>query len=60
MYKVIEPFKDRDGKFYSVDDTYFSESEERIKTLSSSENKYGYPFIEQVKKTRKKKEVLNE
>ena len=60
MYKVIKPFKDKDNKLYFVDDTYFSESEERLKTLSSSENKYGYPFIEKVKKTRKKKEELNE
>lgn len=56
MYKVITAFKDRDGKMYQVDDEYNNEDLKRLEVLSTDQNKYGYPFIQKVKKNRKKEE----
>lgn len=55
MYKVIKKFKDTDGKIYEVGDDYQNDDEKRIEILSTDKNRYKYPFIEEVKRTRKKK-----
>lgn len=65
MYTVISLFKDEDGKTYEAGDTYSVElSEERERVLTTSENKYGHPFIrllkgkkevEKTKETKKEK-----
>lgn len=55
MYKVIEVFRDKDGTVYEPGDEYKgSKAKDRIKTLSTKDNDYGYPFIEEVKKKDKK------
>ena len=57
MYKVIKEFRDTDNKYYRVGDSYENTNKERVETLSTNKNKYGYPFIKkvEVKKTRAKK-----
>lgn len=55
MYKVIRVFKDVDGHVYTIGDDYNNADNERLEVLSTSKNKYGYPFIEKVKQQRKKK-----
>lgn len=55
MYKVIRAFKDVDGNYYNIGDEYNNANIERLEVLSTDKNKYGYPFIEEVKRTRKKK-----
>ncbi len=55
-FKVIHPFRDLqdkskkfpNGKIYAVGDIYLSEDEERIKELSTKENKIGKPLIEPI------------
>ena len=54
-YKVIAAFKDSDGTEYKPNDEYKgSKAKDRIKTLSTKDNDYGYPFIKEVKKKDKK------
>ena len=53
MYVVIRKFKDKDGRTYQVDDIYPHEdakkpSNARIKTLASSDNRYGQIYIEKL------------
>ena len=55
MYKVIQEFSDTDKKVYNVGDVYENDDKKRIEVLSTNKNKYGFPFIEKVKVTRKKK-----
>ena len=55
MYKVIKEFRDNDNRHYRVGDNYENTDEKRIELLSTSANKYGYPFIEKVKPKRNKK-----
>lgn len=50
MYKVVRKFKDKDNRVYNVGDSYPAEgakkpTKERIKTLSTSSNKYGQIYI---------------
>lgn len=57
MYKVIYPFKDgKDNhKFYQVGDIYTGKNKDRIKELSSSDNRLGKPLIKKVEKPKSKK-----
>ena len=55
MYKVIKEFLDTDKQTYKVGDYYENDDKKRIEVLSTNKNKYGFPFIEKVKATRKKK-----
>lgn len=53
MYKVIRQFKDKDGRTYNVGEFYPTEDAKkptnaRIKTLSSTNNKYNQIYIEQI------------
>lgn len=53
LYKVIRNFKDKDERIYKVNDDYphadaKKPTAARLKTLSSTENDYGYEFIEKV------------
>ena len=55
MFKVIRKFKDVDGRIYDpVDNNVYpaegakKPSNARIKTLSSTNNKYGQIYIEKV------------
>lgn len=49
MYKVIAKFRDKDGTIYEIGDEYKgSKAKVRLKELSTDQNKYGYPFIEEV------------
>ena len=57
MYKVIEKFKDKDGKIYEIGDKYESDDKDRLNTLSSTDNAYKRPFIEKQIRSRKKKVV---
>ena len=55
MHKVIRKFKDKDGRSYEVGDDYPAvgakkPSNARIKTLSSTNNKYGHIYIEKIEK----------
>lgn len=51
-YKVISPFldlEDKDQRKYKVGDEYKGKvNKERLHTLTTSENAYGRPFIEEV------------
>ena len=54
MYKVIRPFEDKDKHRYAVGDDYPHKDAKkptnaRIKTLSSTDNKYNKIYIEEVK-----------
>ena len=60
MYKVIEKFRDNDGKIYEVGEEYCNDNKERVEQLSTDKNKCNRPFIEQVKKTRSKKTEVEE
>lgn len=57
MYKVIEKFREKDGKIYDVGESYENEDKERINALLTDNNACKRPFIEEVKRTRKKKEA---
>lgn len=53
MFKVIRNFKDNDGVIYKAGDTYPSQkgkkpSNARIKTLSTTNNKYEQVYIEKI------------
>lgn len=49
MYKVVRLFKDTDGTIYKPGDIYEGDaSEERLHTLSTTENAYNDVFIEKV------------
>lgn len=48
MYKVIHTFRDTDGKVYKKDDTYNSDDENRIKTLSTTQNRYNKVYIVEI------------
>lgn len=53
MYKVIRKFKDKDGCIYVPGDDYphvdaKKPTNARIKTLSSTNNKYGQIYIEKI------------
>lgn len=53
MFEVIRRFKDTGGHIYEVGDVYPLQgskkpSKARVKTLSSTDNKYGEIFIEKV------------
>lgn len=53
MYKVIRKFKDKDGRVYEPGDAFPHKdakkpSNARIKTLSSTNNKYGQIYIEKI------------
>lgn len=50
MYTVVRDFKDRDGRFYRVGDTFPApyvkkQTAARLKVLSSTNNSYGQIFI---------------
>ncbi|HIW32446.1 MAG TPA: termination factor Rho [Candidatus Paenibacillus intestinavium] len=50
MYGVVRKFKDKDNHVYNVGDIYPAEgvkkpTKERIKTLSTTSNKYGQIYI---------------
>lgn len=53
MYKTIRKFKDKDGRIYNAGDDFPAvdakkPTNARIKTLSSTNNKYGHIYIEKV------------
>ena len=54
-YKVIARFRDKDERIFEVGDSYpFSTvTKERLEELSTKNNKYGYPFVEEVKEPKK-------
>lgn len=54
-YKVIKKFRDKDERIFEVGDSYpFSTvTKERLEELSTKNNKYGYPFVEEVKEPKK-------
>ena len=59
MYKVINPFHDKDGTNYKVGDVFPSEGKDmpdksRIEVLSTEKNVYKRVFIEKVKEVKKK------
>ena len=58
MFKVIHEFLDLqdNSKYYGVGDTFpvRGKSKERLKELSTSENKIGVPLIKEIKKPKKK------
>lgn len=60
MYKVLESFKDRDGKIYNVGDEYVNYDKEAIKRLSTKENKYERAFIKKEVKRQSKKKVVED
>ena len=50
-YKVLKRFVDEDGKVYDPKDkeVYSNKlSKERERVLTTSNNKYGYPFLEKI------------
>lgn len=48
-YKVIVEFKDKDGTLHKANREYKgSKAKARLKELTTDQNKYGYPFIEEV------------
>lgn len=54
MYKVVQDFKDKDGRFYRAGDNFPAhdtrkQTVARIKVLSSTNNSYGRIFIEKNK-----------
>lgn len=54
MFTVIRKFKDKDGRIYSVGDHFphidaKKPSNTRIKTLSSTGNRYNQIYIEKIK-----------
>lgn len=59
MYKVVRKFKEtkHDGHIYDAGETYPKDGAEatktRLKELSSTKNKYGKVFIEEVKEADK-------
>lgn len=57
-YKVISRFKDHEDKnkrVYEVGEEYKGKTnKERLRTLSTSDNVYERPFIEEVKEPKKK------
>lgn len=55
-YKVLEKFRDTDGRIFEEGDSYpFSTvTKERLTELSTDGNKYGRPFIEEIKEPKKK------
>ena len=53
MYKVIEGFRDRDGKSYKAGDSYTG-VKHRVAELLSNDNRENRPFIKAVKKETKK------
>lgn len=54
-YKVIAKFRDKDGAVYEVGDEYKgSKAKARLEELSTNSNRYGYPFIKEVKEPKKK------
>lgn len=55
-YKVIKKFRDKDDRVFDVGESYpFSTvTKERLTELSTDGNKYGVPFIEEVKEEPKK------
>ena len=60
MYKVINPFQDKDGFNYKVGDVFPSEGKDipdksRIEVLSTDNNRYKRVFIEEVKEVKAKK-----
>lgn len=60
MYKVIKPFRDLqdDGREYKVGETYpkgdLKPTKKRTDELTKKHPKYGYSFVEEVKKKDKK------
>lgn len=58
MYKVIHEFLDLqdNSKYYGVGDTFpvRGKSKDRLKELSTSDNKIGVPLIKEIKKSKKK------
>lgn len=53
MFKVIRKFQDKDGRVYNVGDDFPATDAKkptnaRVKTLSSTNNKYGQIYIEKV------------
>lgn len=56
-YKVIKKFRDRDDRVFEIGESYpFSTvTKERLTELSTKSNKYGVPFIEEVKEEKKEK-----
>lgn len=57
MYKVVRKFKDKDGRIYDIGDDYPSvdakkPSNTRIKTLSSTNNKYSKIYIEKIEEAK--------
>lgn len=60
-YKVIKKFRDKDGKIYDPTDPkantypYSTVTKERLTELSTDGNKYGVPFIEEVKEVKESK-----
>lgn len=53
MHKVIRKFKDKDGRIYEIGDDYphvdaKKPTNARIKTLSSTNNKYKNIYIEKL------------
>ena len=54
MYKVVRQFKDKDGRTYKIGDVYPTEDAKkptnaRIKTLSTTNNKYNQIYIKEEK-----------
>lgn len=60
MYKVLETFKDKDGKIYEIGEKYANDDKERLKVLSSTDNAYNRPFIKKEVKRQSKKEVVKD
>lgn len=59
-YKVISRFKDYEDKnkrVYEVGEEYKGKTnKERLHTLSTADNAYGRPFIEEIAEPKKKKD----